>query len=546
VAFDRLSALASGAASAGWATVKVAARVGIGPPLRPDRLLGVAQALRHWGMTPAAVCAANAVQDLDRPAVIDERESLGWAELDCRSSIVAAALADQGVGVGMAVGLLARNSADFVVAQIAVSKLGADLLYLNTGFAGPQLADVLDRENAVAVIADDEFEPLLEEFAPSIPRLTAWVDDGTAPPGSIAALVLAAEGSEPPELPAPGHDGRHVILTSGTTGRPKGAARRAPNPLVGAIAAVAFLDAIPYRARRTTMLAAPAFHAWGLGNLIMASLLQSTVVMTRRFDSATTLELIARHDADTLVAVPVMCERLLEVDPRVGPPSLKVVAVSGSALPPTLATRFMDRFGDVLYNLYGSTEVAFVSVAGPADLRAAPTSAGRILRGVHLRLVDSDGHDVGAGEIGRVFAGSGLSFDGYTGDDVKPRLDGLAATGDLGRLGDDGRLYLEGRADDMIITGGENVVPAEIENSLHLHPDVAEVAVVGIPDERFGQAVVAHVVLRPGGLATESDLRAHVKARLATYKVPRTVVFRDRLPRNESGKIVKSELSEPT
>jgi len=214
-------------------------------------------------------------------------------------------------------------------------------------------------------------------------------------------------------------------------------------------------------------------------------------------------------------------------------------------LPPTLATRFMDRFGDVLYNLYGSTEVAFVSVAGPADLRAAPTSAGRVLRGVHVRLVDPDGRDVGAGQIGRVFAGSGLSFDGYTGGDDKPRLDGLAATGDLGRLGDDGRLYLEGRADDMIITGGENVVPAEIESSLHLHPDVAEVAVVGVPDERFGQAVVAHVVLRPGGSASESDLRAHVKARLATYKVPRAVVFRDRLPRNESGKIVKSELTDP-
>ncbi len=544
--FDRLSTLASDAASAGWATAKVAARVGIGPPLRPDRLFGVAQALRHWGMTPAAVCAANAVRDPDRPAVIDDRESLGWAELDRRSSIVAAALAEQGVGVGAAVGLLARNSADFVVAQIAVSKLGADLLYLNTGFAGPQLADVLDHQNAAAVIADDEFEPLLEEFAGSMPRLTAWVQDGSAPAGSIAALVLAAAGTATPNLPAPGQDGRHVILTSGTTGRPKGAPRGAPNPLAGVIAAVALLDAIPYRARRTTVLAAPAFHAWGLGNLIMASLLQSTVVMTRRFDPVTTLELVDRHDAHTLVAVPVMCERLLEVDPPAVAPSLQVVAVSGSALPPTLATRFMDRFGDVLYNLYGSTEVAFVSVAGPADLRAAPTSAGRVLRGVHVRLVDPDGHEVGAGEIGRVFAGSGLSIDGYTGDDDKPRLDGLTATGDLGRFGDDGRLYLEGRDDDMIITGGENVVPAEIETSLHRHPDVAEVAVVGVPDERFGQAVVAHVVLRPGGSATESDLRAHVKARLATYKVPRNVVFRDRMPRNETGKIVKSELNDLT
>jgi fatty-acyl-CoA synthase len=219
-----------------------------------------------------------------------------------------------------------------------------------------------------------------------------------------------------------------------------------------------------------------------------------------------------------------------------------VVAISGSALAPTLSTRFMDRFGDVLYSLYGSTEVAFVSVAGPSDLRAAPTSAGRVLRGVTVRLVDADDEQVPVGEVGRIFAGSALSFDGYTSGEDKARLDGLASIGDVGRFGADGRLYVEGRDDDMIVSGGENVFPAEVEETLHQHPDVADVAVVGVADESFGQVLVAHVVRRSGATVSEAELRAHVKANLAVYKVPREVVFHDELPRNETGKVVKQGL----
>jgi fatty-acyl-CoA synthase len=264
--------------------------------------------------------------------------------------------------------------------------------------------------------------------------------------------------------------------------------------------------------------------------------------MRRRFDPDATLDLIAEHGADTLVAVPVMCERLLEVELAPPLPGLRIVALSGSALSPTLAARFMDRFGEVLYNLYGSTEVAFVSVAGPDDLRAAPTSAGRVLRGVRVLLVDDDDREVSPGDRGRLYAGSALSFDGYTSGEDKARIGTLAAIGDLGRIGDDGRLYVEGRDDDMVISGGENVFPLEVEQTLHRHPDVAEVAVVGVPDDRFGQALVAHVVLRPGSAADEDDLRSYVKAQLATYKVPREVRFHDRLPRNETGKIVKRSL----
>jgi fatty-acyl-CoA synthase len=534
---------AAGLASGAWATVNVLHRLGLTTPVRPDRLVGMAAGVRRWGMGAAAVYAMATAREPDRLAVIDERESLTFADIDRRSSIVAAGLAERGVGAGDSVALLARNSSAFIIAMVALSKLGSDVLYANTGFAGPQLGDVLRSENATAIIADDEFAPIIAEHAGGIPYLKAWVDDGSAPADSIAGLVAAAEGKPTPELPSPGRDSRQVILTSGTTGRPKGAARgSSAGGLSGAISGLAFLDAIPYKAGGITVLAAPAFHAWGLGNVTIGMLMRSTFVMARKFDPANTLRLVERHRADTVAAVPVMCQRMLDVDGDFDTSSLRIVALSGSALAPTLATRFMDRFGDVLYSLYGSTEIAYVSVAGPKDLREAPNTAGRVLRGVTVRIVDDSDRDVPPGTVGRIFAGSGMSFEGYTNGDDKARLGNLASIGDLGRIGEDGRLYVEGRDDDMIVSGGENVFPAEVEETLHQHADVADVAVVGVADERFGQALVAHVVLRAGRSTTADELRAHVKRQLANYKVPREVVFHDALPRNETGKVLKREL----
>jgi len=241
-----------------------------------------------------------------------------------------------------------------------------------------------------------------------------------------------------------------------------------------------------------------------------------------------------------------MVQRILDLPSserrRYDTSSLRVVALSGSALAPALATRFLDEFGDVLYSLYGSTEVSYVSVAGPRDLREAPGCAGRVVRGVTVRLVDADGQDVETGETGRIFAASGLVFDGYTSGEDKSRLDGLTSTGDVGRFDADGRLYVEGRDDDMIVSGGENVFPAEVEDCLHRHPAVSDVSVVGVEDERFGEALVAHVVLRSGADAQPDELRAHVKSQLANYKVPREIVLHDELPRNETGKVLKREL----
>ncbi|MDQ1697569.1 MAG: hypothetical protein QOJ03_2922 [Frankiaceae bacterium] len=533
---DGAAALLDGAAA-----LKVLARTGLVSPVRPDRLVGMALSFSRWGTSPAAAYAAGAARDPGRLAAIDERGSVTYADVDRRSTALAHALAERGVSAGDAVALLARNSAQFVIAMVAISKVGADILYVNTGFAGPQLGDVLASEKAAAIVADEEFVKLLQEVAPQLPRVVAWVEDGSAPEDSVAAL----SAPEALPFPPPGRESRHVILTSGTTGRPKGAARSAPGALAGMLELVAVLEAIPYRARGVTVLAAPAFHAWGLANLSLGMMLQSTLVLSRRFDPAGALELVSKHRADTLVAVPVMLQRILDLpEGERHPPdtsSLRVVALSGSALAPTLATRFMDDFGDVLYSLYGSTEVSYVSVAGPRDLRESPGTAGKLVRGVTVRLVDDEDNDVEPGSTGRIFAGSPSTFEGYTSGEDKDRLGALTSTGDVGRL-DDGQLFVEGRDDDMIVSGGENVFPAEVEDCLHQHSDVADAAVVGVDDERFGQALVAHVVLRDGASATADDLRAHVKKALANYKVPREIVLHDELPRNETGKVLKREL----
>jgi acyl-CoA synthetase (AMP-forming)/AMP-acid ligase II len=243
--------------------------------------------------------------------------------------------------------------------------------------------------------------------------------------------------------------------------------------------------------------------------------------------------------------VPVMLQRIMELGEqtiaRYDTRSLKVIALSGSALPGELATRAMDTFGDVLYNLYGSTEVAWATIATPEDLRAAPGTAGRPPMGTIVKLLDPDGREVEPGAEGRIFVGNEMMFEGYTGGGGKEIVGGLMSTGDMGRFDVAGRLFVEGRDDEMIVSGGENVFPREVEDLLADHESVVEVAVVGVPDEEFGQRLKAFVVRRDDRLS-EDDVKQYVKANLARYKVPREVVFLDELPRNATGKVLKREL----
>lgn len=528
-----LAARASGVAT----TARVLGRAGVIRPYGPRTLLDIGRVVLRWGTGPAGGFATLAARDPHQVGVVDELGELTWGELQRRTNSLARALAERGVREGDSVAVMCRNHRGFVDATIAVAKLGADILYLNTAFAGPQLVDVLEREAPSMVIHDEEFSGLLAG-ADLERRVLAWTEGDPGTDETLERLVTAYDEGD---LHPPTRHARIVILTSGTTGTPKGAPRKE----AGIDAAVSLLSRMPLRAGWRTHIAAPLFHTWGFAHLALAMLLGSTVVLRRTFDPVEALRTTQAERCQSMVVIPVMLQRILALDPEqlegVDLSRVEVVASSGSALPATLAQAWMDRFGDNLYNIYGSTEVAYASIATPEDLRADPTSAGKPPFGTVVRILDEQGSELAQGETGRIFVGNGLLFEGYTNGGSKEVVEGLMSSGDVGWFDEAGRLHVAGRDDDMIVSGGENVFPQEVEDCLITHESVREVAAVGVADEDYGQRLRAFVVRT--GEVSEDDLREHVKAHLARFKVPREIVFVDELPRNATGKVLKRELA---
>ncbi|MGH2905192.1 MAG: AMP-binding protein [Solirubrobacterales bacterium] len=511
-------------------------------PTHPKVLLEVRRALKKYGPTQPAGYAISAARLPDEPAIIDELGVLTNKEVHERTNQLAHGLMSAGVREGSRVAILCRNHRGFIEAFVAALKIGADGLLLNTAFAGPQLVQVIEDQDADAVIMDEEYVRMLDGALDDRPVFIAWRDSEDPGFPTIDSLREDMSTEEPPE---PGRVGRTIILTSGTTGKPKGAARAEPKGLKGLLSVV---STIPYRHRDRMLVAAPLFHAWGFSNFSANLTFNGTAILRRRFDPVDVLRTIEREQVDMLVVVPVMLQRMLDVPEaerrRYNVSSLNAVAASGSALPGQLATEFMDEFGDVLYNLYGSTEVAWATVAAPEDMRAAPGTAGKAPTGTMLKILDDEGHEVPKGETGQIFVKHDMIFEGYTGGEQKNAFADMAGTGDLGHLDRGDRLFIDGRIDEMIVSGGENVYPIEVEDVLANHDSVHEIAVIGVEDPDFGERLRAFVVLRDDAEVSESDLKAHVKEHLANFKVPREIVFLDELPRNGTGKVMKRELRE--
>ncbi|MGQ0839743.1 acyl-CoA synthetase [Actinokineospora sp.] len=522
-------------------SVDVLWRAGLVPLTRPDHVLRSMVAVRRLGPIAGAAQVA-ATRDHRAVGLVDELGPLTFHQLDSRSNALARALRERGITERSVIALLARDHRGAVETMLAAGKIGARLLLMNTGFAAPQLVDVAEREEVTAVVHDQEFTGLVDALPADLARFVAWVDDIPARAPTLEELIACTDDRS---VPAPREPGGMVLLTSGTTGTPKGAPRQVRSPL----AAAQFLDRVPLRSGECTVLAAPLFHGTGLSQFIITFALGSTVVLRRRFDPEATLAAIQDNRATALVVVPTMLQRILDLGPetlsRYDTGSLRIVFSAGSALSPELGNRATRAFGEVVHNLYGSTEVAVATVATPDDWRAAPGTVGKAPVGCRVLLYDDAGAPVTEpGVVGRVFVGSGLSFAGYTDGRHKEVIDGLLSSGDLGHFDADGRLFIDGRDDDMIVSGGENVFPAEIENLLVAYPGVIEAAVIGVPDPDFGQRLKAYVVVAPGAEVGEDELRDHVKANLARFKVPREVVFLDELPRNATGKLVRGRLAE--
>ena len=508
----------------------------------PQNLAAMVADIRRWGEV-GMIPALNARRAPNRSAIIDDEGSITNSELNDAVNAVANGLLAMGVRGGDGVGVLARNHRWFSIANYACARVGARTIMLNTEFSGPQIRDVSEREGAKLIIYDDEYTEAVKLAEPALGKLRAFVstDEPSGSTDETLAELIARSSTDP--APKATKRSAIIILTSGTTGTPKGATRHTPPTLapVGGI-----LSSVPFKSGEITALPSPMFHAIGYLHAAIAATLGSTLVLHRRFKAATVLEDIAKNKATAVVVVPVMLSRMLDaletMDPKPDLSSLRIVFVSGSQLGAELATRAMKALGPVVYNLYGSTEVAFATIARPQDLKRNPATVGPVVRGAKVKILDDHGKELPQGQVGRIFVGTPMPFEGYTGGGNKQVIDGLLSSGDVGYFDDDGLLYVSGRDDEMIVSGGENVFPAEVEDLISGHPDVVEATAIGVDDKDFGARLRAFVVLHENASLTEDAVKDYVREHLARYKVPREVVFLAELPRNPTGKILKREL----
>ena len=510
---------------------------------RPDRGIRQLNSLAKWGFTLAGGLGAAAARSPDHIASVDRYGTSTYGDMAERTTRLASGLAAVGFTKDSKFAVLARNHTAMVETMVAASKLGADLVLLNTGLAARAIDEIISHNTVDAIFLDDDLESHVAYVPANVPRISTRPDSVVPERRSIEDFISAGADAAPvapPKVP-----GKLVVLTSGTTGIPKGARRPTP-PGFGAIAAM--LSRMPLRRDEVMLLSAPLFHAWGLAALQVSTPLLATVVLTERFDAEECLKTIEQQRCTVLILVPVMLQRILQLPAdvlrRYDTSSLKVVASSGSPIPGGSAIRFMDVFGDVLYNFYGSTEVSWATIADPTDLRIAPTSAGRPPLGTRIAILGQDGHPLPIGAVGRIFVGNDMLFDGYTNAASPAIEDQLMDTGDLGYLDANGRLFIAGRDDEMIISGGENVFPRPVEEAIARLPQVADVAVVGVPDPEFGQRLAAFVVTADGASLDDTMVKEYVRNRLSRFSIPRDVTFVDELPRTATGKILKRHLTE--
>jgi fatty-acyl-CoA synthase len=510
----------------------------------PQNYAAMVADIARWGeigMLPAL----NARRTPHRAAIIDDEGSLTYRELDEAANAVAHGLLAKGVRGGDGVAILARNHRWFCIAEFGCARVGARIILLNSSFSGPQIKEVAEREGAKLIIYDDEYSKDVSKAEPPLGKLRAL---GTTPDGedsgstdeTLADLIAAHSKSPAPK--ATKHSSI-IILTSGTTGTPKGANRSTP-PTLAPIGGI--LSHVPFKANEVTSLPAPMFHALGFLHATIGMFLGSTLVLHGRFKPAGVLEDIEKHKVTAVVVVPVMLARILDalekMDKKPDLSSLRIIFASGSALGADLAERTLKDVGPVIYNMYGSTEIAFATIAEPKHLQKNSSTAGPVVKGVRVKIFDDNGKELPKGEVGRIFVGTTFPFEGYTGGGKKQIIDGMLSSGDVGYFDEDGLLFISGRDDEMIVSGGENVFPAEVEDLITGHPDVVEATAIGVEDKEWGHRLRAFVVKKQDASLDEDTVKHYVRDHLARYKVPREVIFLDELPRNPTGKILKREL----
>ncbi|MDQ3915997.1 MAG: AMP-binding protein [Actinomycetota bacterium] len=511
----------------------------------PRNLVGLGYAL-PWllmrGPSLGITSQMHSVAIGDKPALHDRNGTLTWREVDRRSNQAAHLLGARGIGPKDRVAMLLRNGREMVELALATQKLGVVACPLNTWAKPKELKATLKGAAPKLLVYDTAHAEQVKECAPPGMQLMYVGNEADALEGSEP--YTRELGRRPASPPSPFTRDRGspkvIIHTSGTTGTPKGAARNTSAAGISALANL--LAVVPYRRDDVVYCPTPLFHSFGLATFTFATVLGATLVLPERFDPEESLRLIDRHRATAASFVPVMMRRIVSLDDdvkkRYDLSSLRLVMASGSVLSEDLRRAAIELFGHVLYDLYGSTEIGWVAIATPQDMATRPKTVGKPVEGIDVAVLSPDGERLPPGETGELYVKSGVLFEGYTSGEKKAERDGYMSIGDLGRLDEEGYLYVESRTDDMVVVGGENVYPIEVEQVIEDVPGVTEVTVLGLDDEEYGQVLVAFVV----GTASAEDVRAACKAELASYKVPRRIEVVDELPRTSTGKVLKREL----
>ena len=528
-------------------TGRLAVKSGLLRSLTPPGVAAMVRAMRG-GQNPSMLYRVHARNSPDKIALIWRDRATTFAEMDARIDRLAAALVRRGIGRRQSVVSMVHNRQELVELGVAATRVGAATVSVSWRSTPHELAYLVNHSGARGIVLEPELMPTLEAARPELPKDLLVVVTGSARVGDAEALdeLLAEPAGEPVAAVDTDDDAAVVIYTSGTTGKPKGAVRKFPKDTM--FAAFRFINETPMRVDDVHLVASPLYHSTAFGFLSLSHILGSTAVVMDTFDPERFLALVERHRVTTTAVVPTMLHRVLELPAstrrRYDASSLRAVFCGGAPLAGPLATEFMDAFGDVLFNFYGATETGLVTLAQPADLRAAPGTIGRLVPGNTVRLLDDARREVPAGAVGELFVRNKLLVAGYHADEEATRasmVEGFFSVGDLARC-ERGLYFLEGRKRDMIISGGVNVYPAEVETALEEHPGVGEVAVVGKPDREWGERVVAYVAPKAGATLDPAEVTAFARARLAGPKVPREVVVLDALPRNPTGKVLKREL----
>lgn len=516
-------------------------------PIGPAAAVSIARGYHAYGPSLGLLIAVSAARHPDRIALIDESGAVTYRELMRRSEAIAAALHSLAPDL-RTVGILCRNHRGFVEAVIAGSRLGCELVFLNTELPAAQLARILERHAPDILVHDDEYLAALAEAGYPGIQVRGWRDAQVR--SELPTLDQLARQRHPSPPPAR-QPARITLLTSGTSGMAKGVARKIGlRPALEAAASLAAAARLSHR--DIAIVAPPFFHGFGLGALAGQLALGATAVTRRRFDPELALADIQRHRATVFIGVPIMIQRLAalpdEIRRRYDLSALRLALTGAAPISPNTIAKFLRDFGPRLVNGYGSTEAGVVSIATPADLAYSPKTVGRPILGVSVRILRADRTPAAIGETGTVFVRGGLGFNGYTADragsaPIKEVRDGYVNVGDMGHLDAQGRLYIDGRDDEMIVSGGENIYPREVENALSEHPAVADVIVVGIADPEYGQVLRAYLVTTDADPGDDA-LAQHIRTRLERYKVPKQFVRLSELPRNPSGKVLRHRLGE--